>query len=53
MRDCMSLGPQPAWDLSLYEGKQGFTTPNRLLKNISTAKAPLTRLLNALASSKD
>jgi len=49
----MLPGPQPAQGLSPYKEKQGPMTLNKLLKNASTAKDPLTCLLNALLLSKE
>src|SRR5216683_6443962 len=49
----LSPGPQPAQDLSPYEGKQGLTTPNKSLKNVLTVKALLTHLLGAPPLSKE
>jgi len=49
----VSLDLHLALDLSLYEGKQGHTTPTRLWKNAHIAKALLTRLLTAPLSFKE
>ena len=48
----MSPDRRPAQDLSLYEGRQGHTTPTKSWKNAPIVKALLTQLLTAPLSSR-